>query len=259
MIIFYICDMNKTERHQFILTEVHLHNRVVLADLANMLNVSIDTVRRDIKELDSAKKLKKVHGGALSNGFNAYSDRSTDIYELDSKVSIAQKAVSLIKEGDVVLISGGSTHLELVKLIPKKLSLTFFTPSLSMAIELSQRLPIYHEIFLIGGKLSRSSQLTIGGGSINLLSEIEADICFLGTGYLDAKKGITEVDWEIAQMKKAMIKTSKKVVSLCISPKLNTSNRYKICDIGNLDTLITELDPNSSVLDAYRIRSLKLL
>lgn len=251
--------MNKTERHQFILTEVQLHNRVVLADLANMLNVSIDTVRRDIKELDAAKKLKKVHGGALSNGFNVYSDRSTDIFQLDSKVSIAQKAVSLIKEGDVLLISGGSTHIELIKLIPKKISLTFFTPSLSMAIELSQRLPKHHEIFLIGGKLSRSSQLTIGGGSINILSEIKADICFLGTGYLDIQKGITEVDWEIAQMKKAMIRASKKVVSLCISAKLNTYNRYKICDIGNLDTLITELDPSSPKLDAYRNESIHLL
>ena len=236
-----------------------MHNRVVLSDLADMLNVSIDTVRRDIKELDSAKKLKKVHGGALSNGFNAYSERSTDIYELDSKVSIAQKAVSLIKDGDVLLISGGSTNQELIKLIPKKLSLTFFTPSLSMAIELSQRLPKHHEIFLIGGKLSRSSQLTIGGGSINILSEIKADICFLGTGYLDVQKGITEVDWEIAQMKKAMIRASKKVVSLCISAKLNTFNRYKICDIGNLDIMITELDPNSSQLEAYGNESICLL
>lgn len=251
--------MNKAERHQFILTEVLLHNRVVLADLANMLNVSIDTVRRDIKKLDAEKKLKKVHGGAISNGFNAYSDRSTDIYQLDSKITIAQKAVSLIKEGDVLLISGGSTNLELIKLIPKKLSLTFFTPSLSMAIELSQRLPKHHEIFIVGGKLSRSSQLTIGGGSINILSEIEADICFLGTGYLDFQKGITEVDWEIAQMKKAMINASKKVVSLCISAKLNTFNRYKICDIGSLDTLITELDPSSPQLDACRKENIQLL
>ncbi len=255
----YVCFMTKAKRQLFILSEVQLRNRVVLADLANMLNVSIDTVRRDIKELAAEKKLKKVHGGAVSNGFNAYSNRSSDIFELDSKVTIAQKALHLIKEGDVLLISGGSTNLELIKMIPKKMSLTFFTPSLSMAIELSHRPPRYSEIYLIGGKLSPSSQLTVGGGSINILSEIMVDTCFLGTGYLDVKKGVTEVDWEIAQMKKAMIRASKKVVSLCISAKLNTYNRYKICDIGNLGTLITELEPNSPLLDDYRKQGIKML
>ena len=81
----------------------------------------MDTVRRDIKELDSLKELKKVHGGAISNGFNIYTDKSKEIYEHDSKTIIAQKAVSLLTRGDVVLISGGSTNIELVKTIAKKI------------------------------------------------------------------------------------------------------------------------------------------
>ena len=96
--------------------------------------------------------------------------------------------------------------LELIKLIPKNLNLTFFTPSLPMAIELLNNTSEYEEVIFIGGKLSRSSQLSTGGSSINILSEIKADICFLGTSYLDLNEGITCSDWEITQMKKAMIK-----------------------------------------------------
>lgn len=251
--------LEKSKRHQIILSDVNIHNRVVLNDLATILGVSMDTVRRDVKELDKQNKLKKVHGGAVSNGFNIYSDRSKEVYKYENKYIIAQKGISLLRHGDVVLISGGSTNLEFVRLLPGRLNLTFFTPSLPMAIELLGISSNRYEVYFIGGKLSRDSQLATGGSSISILSEITADICFLGTGYLDIEKGITEVDWEIAQLKKAMIKASKKVVSLTISEKLNTSNRYKICDFDRIDTLITELDPNSSVLERYRVDGLKLL
>ncbi|MCF6349262.1 MAG: DeoR/GlpR family DNA-binding transcription regulator [Flavobacteriaceae bacterium] len=251
--------MEKKQRHQIILNEVHIHNRVLLTDLANILKVSMDTVRRDVKELDKLKKLKKVHGGAVSNGFNIYSDRNMEIYELGSKSIIAQKGISLLNKGDVVLISGGSTNLELAKLLPHNLDLTIFTSSLPMAIELLNNVSENDKVIFIGGKLSRRSQLATGGSAINILSEIKADICFLGTGYLDLVEGVTAIDWEIAQLKKAMINASKRLVSLTISEKLNTINRYKICDINALDTLVTELDPNSKILDQYRERGIKLL
>lgn len=251
--------LEKKKRHQIILNEVHIHNRVLLTDLAGILNVSMDTVRRDVKELDVQKKLRKVHGGAISIGFNIYTDRTREIYQRDNKSIIAQKGISLLKNGDVVLISGGSTNLELAKLLPKKMSLIFFTPSLPMATELLSSASSRSEIYFIGGKMSRSSQLATGGGSINILSDIRADVCFLGTGYLDEKNGVTEVDWEIAQMKKAMINSSKRLISLTISGKLNTANRYRICDINTLDTMITELDPNSEVLDPYRKQHIQIL
>lgn len=251
--------LEKQQRHQIILNEVHIHNRVLLTDLAGILKVSIDTARRDVTELDDLQKLKKVHGGAVSNGFNIYSGRNREIYELGNKSIIAQKGISLLNKGDVVLMSGGSTNLELAKLVPHNLNLTFFTPSLPMAIELLNNVSENDEVIFIGGKLSRGSQLATGGSSINILSELKADICFLGTGYIDANEGVTAIDWDIAQMKKAMIKASKKLVSLTISEKLNTTNRYKICDIDAIKTLVTELDPNSQLLNKYRERSITLL
>ena len=251
--------IKKKLRHQIILNEVHLHNRVLLTDLARILNVSIDTIRRDLKELDQLKRLRKVHGGAVSNGFNIYSGKNLEIYEHVNKTIIAQKGISLINNGDVVLMSGGSTNLELAKLLPPKMNLTYFTPSLPMAIELLSKVSRNENVIFIGGRLSPSSQLAIGARSVNTLSEINADICFLGTGYLHLTDGITENDWEIAQMKKAMIRASKKLVSLTISKKLNTSNRYKICEINALDFLVTELDPTDTALDQYHKMNISVL
>ncbi|MFK7812023.1 MAG: DeoR family transcriptional regulator, partial [Maribacter sp.] len=105
--------MLKEERQRTILNEVELHNRIQLTDIAEKLDVSIDTVRRDVKELDVEHKLRKVHGGAVSLGFANYSPARNKVYALEEKIKIAEKAVNLLKENSVVLIDGGTTCLEL--------------------------------------------------------------------------------------------------------------------------------------------------
>ena len=245
--------MLKEERHAAILNEIRLHNRVLLTDLASLLLVSEDTVRRDLKELDKKGQIKKVHGGAISTGYHSYDQ----IYAHDNKVIIAQKAIELFKSGQIILITGGTTNYELARLIPKKLNATFITPSLSTALQLLTHSNI--EVIFLGGKLSHDSKIALGGTVINALSEIKADICFLGTGYLDTDNGLTEIDWEVVQIKKAIIKSSTKVVSLAISEKLNSFQRYKVCDLESIDTLITELDPDDHLLQPYKRIGVEIL
>ena len=240
----------KQDRQNIILKEVSIHNRVLLKDLAQMLNVSNDTVRRDVIELDKNGLLKKVHGGAVANGYKIYSSNSSNnVYAAAKKAIIAQKAVQLIDSDSIILISGGTTNLELVRHLPEDLRATFFTPSLPIAIELLNHPNI--DVIFIGGKLSREAQISYGGSAINTLKEIKVDLCFLGTGYLDAMHGLTEFDWEVVQMKKAMISASRKIISLTISEKLNSTHRYKIGDINIIDVLITELEHNAEILKPY--------
>jgi DeoR/GlpR family transcriptional regulator of sugar metabolism len=241
--------MLKEERHNFIINEVSKYNRVLLTDLAQKLEVSDDTVRRDLKELDALDKIKKVHGGAVSKSYNIYNYTQPDIYAREEKILIAQKAHRLLHDNQVILISGGTTNLEFARLIPKNLKATFFTPSLPTALQLLNH-PNSETIF-IGGKISREMQLALGGSVINTLSQIKTDLCLIGTGHLDAYHGLSEFDWEVVQLKKAMIKASKKVVALTISEKLNSSQRYRVCEAGEIDYLITELDPKDAVLQPY--------
>lgn len=249
--------MAKKDRQKIVLREVRLHNRVLLNDLAVLLDVSQDTVRRDIIELDAQQKLLRVHGGAQALSYQPYNYNAHEIYFHDEKMKIAEKAVPLIVENSVSLISGGTTNLELARILPDELIATFFTPSLPIAMQLLEHAGI--EVIFLGGRLSRNSQIALGGNVLNTLANIKFDNCFLGTSYLDPELGLTEFDWEVVQLKKSMISSARKVISLTISEKLGTTQRYKVCDIESIDTLITELDAADHKLDPFHHRGIEIL
>jgi DeoR/GlpR family transcriptional regulator of sugar metabolism len=118
--------MLKKERQAHILHQVNLHNRVLSADLCHSMNVSEDTIRRDLVELSEQGQIIKVHGGALSNSFNT-SLQPTNVYSQDNKKTIAKKAVALIRDGMFVLTTGGTTIIELARMLPHDLKATFVT------------------------------------------------------------------------------------------------------------------------------------
>jgi len=248
--------MLKRERQSFILRQVNLHNKVLSSDLSQEMQVSEDTIRRDLNELSDDGKIIKVHGGALSKSFHL-SLKSSNVYSLDEKKTIAQKASQLIRDEMFVLTTGGTTIIELAKALPSELSATFITVSLPVAYEY-----IHHpniEVIFIGDKISKSAQISIGGEAISKIRQIRADLCFLGTNAIDVNNGLTDSDWEVVQIKKAMIESSEKVVSLAISEKLNTTQRIKICDLNDIDVLITELDCDNDLLKPYHKADIKIL
>ncbi|MBP6024119.1 DeoR/GlpR family DNA-binding transcription regulator [Ferruginibacter sp.] len=248
--------MLKKERQAFILHNVNLHNRVLSSDLSSAINVSEDTIRRDLQELSDHNKLIKVHGGALSKSFHS-SFNSSKVYAIENKKKIAQKAASLIKDGMFVLTSGGTTIIELAKALPENLHATFITGSLPSAIEYMHHPNI--DVIIIGDKLSKNSQITVGGEAIAKIKQIKADLCFVGTNALSLEHGLTDNDWEVVQVKKAMIEASEKVVSLTISEKLNSTQPIRICEINEIDILITELDENDKLLKPYNKSGLTII
>lgn len=240
--------MLKKERQAYILRQVSLHNSVLSADLSTEINVSEDTIRRDLNELAETGKVIKVHGGALSKSFNSFYLR-TDVYHVDNKKIIAEKAVSMIKDGMFILTSGGTTIIELARLLPEQLKATFLTGSIPAAYEYSQHPNI--ELIFIGDKIAKRSQIAVGGEAISKIKTIKADLCFLGINAIDAEHGITDNDWDVVMVKKAMIEASNQTVVLTISEKLNTHQRIKICGLNEIDTLITELDNTDKKLEPF--------
>jgi len=115
------------------------------------------------------------------------------------------------------------------------------------------------QVIFIGGQLSRDAQIAIGANAMHNLSGITVDYGFIGTGYVDAIYGLTEFDWDIVQVKKAVIKASKKTILLSISEKLNSNHRYKTCDVSAINTMITELDPDDSALNSFKNQDIQLL
>ena len=248
--------MLKKERHDFIMRQINLHNRVLTSDLVHLLTVSEDTIRRDLQEMSDDNLLYKVHGGALSKSYHSSFDDST-VYAKDAKINIAKKMIPLIKDGMVILTGGGTTIIELVKQLPENLQATFFTISPLVAVELAKYRKV--EVILIGGLFSKNSQITYGGHVISQLSEINADLCLLGTSALHPTDGLTDTDWEINQLKKTMLNSSRKSAILCISEKLNISLRLKVASLENISYLITELDPKDEQLEKYWVKGLTIL
>jgi DeoR/GlpR family transcriptional regulator of sugar metabolism len=248
--------MLKKERQEFILREINLHNKVLTSDLCEAINVSEDTIRRDLSELADTGEIIKVHGGALSKSFHV-SFQTNGVYSHDNKKMIAQKAVRLIRDGMFILTTGGTTILELAKALPQHLRATFFTGSLPAAMEY-----IHHpniEVIFIGDRISKNSKITVGGDAITKIKQINADICFLGINGIDTEHGLTDNDWDVVQVKKAMIQSSKKVVALTIAEKIDTHQKIKVADLDVLDILITEHDPNEKIFDAYKQKGVEIM
>ncbi len=249
--------MFKYERQQFILEKLKKNRKVLSTSLSQDLDVSEDTIRRDLKELENKTLLHKVHGGAMSieNPSVTYEERS--ISNLAKKKIIAKKAVELIHDSQVILMSGSTTNLEIAKIIPRDIDLTIFTYSLPIAIELIKHPRI--EVIFIGGKLNKLAQVSVGLDVVNTISNIRADICFVGTAGIHASRGMTEPDWEVAHIKKSMISVSDYVISVCVSPKLREVRKFCVVGLSKIDAMITDLNPNDFIFDAFRDKDLTIM
>lgn len=249
--------MLKKERQAFILHQVNLHNKVLSSSLSSEMNVSEDTIRRDLQELSDEGRLLKVHGGALSCSFQNMLPAGEEIYSLASKKIIAEKTISLIQEGMFVLTSGGTTILEMAKQIPHGLKATFISGSVPAVFEYMKHPGL--DVILIGDKLSKSARLTVGSEAVRQIHQFRADLCILGVNAIDSKTGITDNDLEVVQIKRAMTESSKKVVCVTIKEKLNTIQPIQICDTGCIDILITEEDPEHEIFKPYKDAGIRVI
>lgn len=241
--------MLKKERQAYIVHQVNLHNKVLSASLSMEIDVSEDTIRRDLQELSDVGKLIKVHGGALSLAFNDITYPTKKIYSQDNKKIIADKAASLVKDGMFVLTGGGTTIVELARSLPAALTATFISGSIPAIVEYMHHPNI--EVIVIGDKLSKNSKITLGADALSRIKSLKPDICFLGINAIDLVHGITDNDWDVVQLKQAMIAASQQTVCLTISEKLNSFQHIQICKVLDVDILITELDPGDPLLQPY--------
>ena len=249
--------MLKEERHKIILKEINLHNKVLSTDLKDQLVVSEDTIRRDLNELDELGLILKVHGGAMSRTFHYPFNKQDQVYALDAKQVIADKAISLFKDDMMILVEGGTTIMEIAKRIPNDLRATFLTVSPVIALTLAEHENI--EVITIGGKLAKNANIHTGASVINELSNVKTDLCIIGTNGISIQGGLTDSDWEIVHVMKAMIRAAKKTAVVTIAEKFETIQKIKIADIEAIDYIITELSPESPVFLSYNGKEKPLL
>jgi DeoR/GlpR family transcriptional regulator of sugar metabolism len=247
--------MLKEERLDFIINRLKSNPSVKLGQLSEVLAVSEDTIRRDIEGLAKNGLLTKVRGGAIPHSPNAHSfQERIHISEIE-KVMIAKKALPLIKPGDTILLDGGTTTYALAGLLD--MPLTIITNNIPVAALLAGRKDM--EIIVTGGRIQSDSQATVGGHAMKLLEQSHVDIYFLGVCSLHHQIGVTSLDYFECEVKRAMVDCSDRIVALTGHDKVGTSEAYKICPIDNLDTIITEINPDNEKFEPYRMRNIQIL
>ncbi|MEL7530613.1 MAG: DeoR/GlpR family DNA-binding transcription regulator [Bacteroidota bacterium] len=249
--------MLKDERHQLILDTVRQQNKVLTVELSQVLHVSEDTIRRDLKELSEQGQVKKVHGGAVSHSLNPYSYQDRKVYADEEKKHIAAKATKLFSSGQVVFMDGGTSNLELARQLPPHLEITLITNSLPVAVELADHPKI--EIIFIGGKLLKTAQVTVGPEVIETVKSIRADLCVLGTRSIHHQLGITEIDWDETKVKRAMMESSAELISLVIKEKIDTVQPYIIGESKNVDILVSSLDRHDPIMKPYSALGIEII
>jgi len=249
--------MLKAERHKIILAKIAVEQKVSTIQLALDLNISEDTIRRDLNELNKKGFLEKVYGGAFPIVNKPANIFDITIVNKEKKNKIGQKALRLLADGQVIIMSGGTTNLAFARLIPTDFKATIYTYSLPIAMQLSQH--PFIELIFIGGKLQKNAMVTIGMDVVQVLSKLKADICFMGSSSINVRTGLTEMGYEVSLVKKAMMKASDKVVCMVTSEKLNTKMPYVVCEINLLNIIITDLNPAIPMLDEYVKAGVKLI
>jgi DeoR/GlpR family transcriptional regulator of sugar metabolism len=242
--------MLKEERQHLIMEMLRKNGKVLAAELSQHFNVSEDTIRRDLRDLDEAGKMMRVHGGGLPRSPAATSFNERLKQWPESKTAMARAALKYIHSEQVIILDGSTTTLYLAEILPPDLKATIVTNSPVIADTLTNHVSV--EVILVGGRLYKDSRVTIGTITVDTFHSIRADICFLGICSLHPEVGISTVDMEESYVKRAMINGSNEVVALSSLDKLGTASPYIVAPITELTSLITEQGASEEMIAPYR-------
>jgi DeoR/GlpR family transcriptional regulator of sugar metabolism len=245
------------ERRSLILERLSTQGRVLAADLTAELDVSPDTIRRDLRELDDAGLLRRVHGGALPRHGDASSFASRVRRAPEAKASIARRAAAFVRDGQVVVLDGGSTTLELARALRPDLRASFITTSPPIAVALAEHPGL--EITVVGGTLRPNALATVGATAVEALRMIRADVVFLGVCGLHPEIGVTTEDLEERHVKAAMIEGAAEVVALADHDKLGTAMPVVVTPLRSVTHLVTDADAGEAALAPYRALGIEVL
>lgn len=232
--------MYAAERHQRILEIGRAEGRVDVAALANDLDVTPETVRRDLTVLERHGLVRRVHGGAIPVERLGFEPGIADREGLLSgeKERIAKAAIDELPEGGAVIIDAGTTTVRLAELLPTDRELTVVTHALPVATVLATRSRI--TLHLIGGTVRGRTLAAVGSWALRDLADIHADVAFLGTNGLTAEYGLTTPDLAEAAVKRALVAAAGRTVVLADHTKIGRAEFAQVAPLSAVETVITD-------------------
>ena len=247
-----LCDSTAvltSHRRKHLLETLRKTGAIIAKDLSNELNVSEDTIRRDLRELAAEGLLQRVHGGALPSS-PAMGDFAFRLnVATDEKKAIGRAAAAMIRAGQVVILDGGTTAVQIARHLRPDLKATVVTHSPTIAVELVEHPSV--EVILIGGKLFKHSVVAVGAPAIENISRIRADTYFMGVTGFHADAGLTTGDFEEAHVKRALSASAAETIVLASSEKLNAVSPYVIAPISAITGMMVSDQVKSKTLARF--------
>lgn len=224
------------ERQKAILDLISKQGKVYALELAETLNVSIDTVRRDLNQLGNKRLLKRVHGGAMAlKEIGAdYADRVKEIDEV--KQQLALNALPLIKAGDVIWIDSGTSCRYLAAVLPEDLVITVVTSSPVVAVEL-MKLPSV-DVILLGGRVYKPAMRCVGGVA-EQIRNIKFDVAFFGVYAFSYTGGVMVNNYEESVLIQAAVEQAGEVVIMLAKDKLGVDSTYTAIKPASIDRVLS--------------------
>ncbi|CAD2079713.1 DeoR family regulatory proteins [Jeotgalicoccus coquinae] len=230
----------KSKRQKYIINRVAGDSSVTIEQLADELNVSEMTVRRDLKELEDDEQIIRTSNSILlkDSFLNEVPFVKKQLVNIEEKRLIAKKAMKFIKPDETILLDAGTTTLEICKLLKNEdFTVRVVTNDIKAAAEL---IDSRHEVIILGGTVQQNVGSIYGPQTIDVLNDIKVNVSFVGTQAMKIDEGIFAPTIEKAKVKRLMMKCGQTAYLIVDSSKLNHTAFSKICDLKDFTGIITD-------------------
>jgi DeoR/GlpR family transcriptional regulator of sugar metabolism len=251
--------MAKQERQKKLMDLLNQNERMEVSDLAERLNCSMMTIRRDLEFLENEGVVKKIHGGVinLKNDYlqSSFYDRIKECSR--EKMLIGQAAVELIKNDNIVFFDASTTSLAAVDNIPNSLSFTAITNGLMTAVRLSSK--PYVNVIAIGGDIDSPTLSSVNFLAIKQIELFQADLFILSTNSISYPEGIYENCLPLIELKKSFAARAEKTILLADHRKFNRKSLSLSLELKEISTIITDKKAPSSIIDKIKTSGVEVI
>lgn len=263
-----VTDADNRDKQQLrltsILTSLQQSGSVSVEGLSKELNVSLVTIRRDLDALERQGLLRRTHGGAVSieplfyepfrndRSFQAQVERFAD-----QKRRIGRAAASLIKDGEIIALTPGTTTTEVIRGLPLNHKITVVTSTVNVAMELSKRKDL--DIFVTGGHLRGEWFSLVGPTAAQSLSHLLIHTLFIGADGIDPKWGVSCYISDEAQLNSSMVKHAQRKIAVVDHSKFGVVAGWRICPTSDLDILITDSGATDEMIAPFEKAQIQVM
>jgi DeoR family transcriptional regulator of aga operon len=248
-----------TDRHQLILQKLHEEGRVNIQELSDFMDVSGVTIRKDLKILEDKNLLFRTRGGgSIVNPYtNERPINEKALVNAEEKQRIAKAALPLIRGTDSIIIGSGTTVFELARCLHPTKHLTVITPAVKVTLELSNRPNV--EVLQLGGLIRQNSSSVAGSYAERILEEMSSGILFLGADGIDMDFGISITNLTEATLNQKMMDSAQVTVVMADSTKFGRRGLGKVCNLDQIEYIITDDKVSSKTVESLEERSIKVI